>query len=267
MPSLNLTRWREECLQLARQVDRPQEFQSSLRAAFASHSHRSLRRGPSLAAQGALPSWNVPAIMVHELEAALAPVFRERQTQSLALADMLWEKGYYEERLLAVFILQAAAEPDQALLRISNWARSQEDPRLMKILAERGMDPLRRRLPDHLEALVAQWIDDGQVSVRRLGWTAIRSWLESDPDRAAEVALRYWPLALRERDHECQLESRQALVAFAQSRPWEAMRLIEDLPAGAVISSQRLLRAALPLLPPQVAEFLRTTLNRHLHRG
>jgi hypothetical protein len=130
MPSLNLTHWREECLQFARQVDRPREFQSSLRAAFASHSHRLLRPGPSLAAQGALPSWNVPAIMVQELQAALAPVFRELPAPSLALADLLWEKGYYEERVLAVFILQVAADPDQVLSRISDWNLCAEGDRI-----------------------------------------------------------------------------------------------------------------------------------------
>lgn len=267
MPSLNLTRWREECLQLAQQVGRPQEFRSSLRAAFAAHSHRLLRPGPSLGAQGALPSWNVPALMVHELQLALSPTFRDQPSQSLALADLLWENGYYEERALAVTILQAAAQPDQVLSRISSWARSHQDPRLMKLMAERGTEALRRGLPDRLEEVLEEWIDDRQVSLRRFGWMTIRSWLEADPDRAAAVALRYWPAALREHDYECQLECRRALVAFAQGRPWEAMRLIEDLPARAVISSQRWLRAALPSLPAEVAEFLRTTLNRRLHGG
>ncbi|HEY5118826.1 MAG TPA: hypothetical protein VII90_05155, partial [Anaerolineales bacterium] len=87
MPSIDLALLRSQAIELAGLLDDPALFRASLRLLMEGHAHRLLRRGHSMDRHGALQAWDVPGLLIREVEAALRPAAQSRPDCALAAAD------------------------------------------------------------------------------------------------------------------------------------------------------------------------------------
>ena len=98
-------------IELAGLLDDPALFRASLRSLMERHAHRLLRRGRSMDQRGALQAWDVPGLLMREVEAALRPAAQSRPDAALAAADAIWAEGKLEEKLLAAYLAGFSAKP------------------------------------------------------------------------------------------------------------------------------------------------------------
>ena len=259
MPSIDLDALRRWSQTLSDQIGDPQAFAAALRGQFESHSNRLLRRGPSLARRGALPSWNVPAAMLNEIEAAILPRAARQPEAALRLADHLWAIPSLEEKSLAARLLEAAARPEASHMRLARWVVETPDPALHAALARHAARPVRNESPDLFRQEILAWLGGRSLAVRRFAWLALRAWMEEAPSSAALLALEVLTLGMRDNDPECVRSSQALFAQVAASQPAELLRWVDDLPdRDAQFIGRRWLRGALPGLPSEIRDAIRT---------
>ncbi len=262
MPSIDLDALRRWSQSLGAQIDEPQVFASALRAQFELHSNRLLRRGPSLAQQGSLPSWNVPVAMLNEIEAVILPLAAERPEAALRLADCLWAIPSLEERTLAARLLEAAGHPEASHMRLGRWVTQTRDRSLHEVLARHAARPVRRESPDLFRQEVLTWLGERDVAARRFAWIALREWMDEAPSSAARLALEVLSRALREADPECVRTSQDVLARLAASQPAELLRWLNDLPdRDTQFIGRRWLRGVMAGLPHEIEKAIRARIT------
>jgi DNA alkylation repair enzyme len=267
MPAIDLEALRRWSQALGNHLSDPQTFASMLRWQFESHSNRMLRRGPSLARHGALPSWNIPPAMMNEIEAAVLPRAALEPEPALRLADHLWSIPSLEEKTLGARLVGAAGRSEASHMRLSQWIAQTKDRSLIAVLARYAAQPIRAESPELFRREVLSFLADRNPGARRFAWRMVLEWLAEAPSAATRLALEVLSGALREIDPECVQLSQQVFALLAGYSPAEALRWLEDLPdRDAEIIGRRWLRGALAALPRDVAAAVRARLDPQADR-
>ena len=258
MPSIDLDALRRWSQHLGDLIVEPQAFAAALRGRFESHSNRLLRRGPSLARHGSLPSWNIPTAMLNEIEAVILPRAAGQPEAALRLADHLWAIPSLEERSLAARLVEAAARPEASHMRLTSWVPQTRDRSLHEILAHHAARPVRRESPDLYRQEITHWLAERSVAGRRFAWLALHEWMAEAPSSAAMLAFEVLARGMREEDVECVRSSQAVFAQLAASQPAELLRWVDDLPdRDAQFIGRRWLRGALPGLSPEIRDAVR----------
>ncbi len=267
MPAIDLEALRRWSVALGNHLSDPQTFAAMLRWQFESHSNRLLRRGPSLARHGALPSWNIPPAMMNEIEAAVLPRAAQEPEAALQLADHLWSIASLEEKTLSARLVGAAGRPEASHMRLGPWIAQTKDRTLIDVLARYTARPIRAESPDLFRREILGFLADRNPVARRFAWRVLLEWLAEAPSAAARLALEVLSGALREADPESMRLSQQVFARLAGLSPAEVLRWLEELPdREAEIIGRRWLRGTLAGLPPAVAGAIRARLEPEAHR-
>ena len=105
MPAIDLARLRKQANRLADFFFVPEEFLKQLREVSEFYVNHSLRTKENVAPGSNLPTFRTPAVVTRQIENAIGPIARENAHYALELADLLWDEGYIETRMLAAFLL------------------------------------------------------------------------------------------------------------------------------------------------------------------
>jgi hypothetical protein len=262
MPSIDLSALRARTRELAGLLaaDAP-AFRAGVRALMEIHAHRLLRRGPSMAQRGALLAWDVPGLLMRELDSTLIPAAATDPAAALAAADALWPEGRLEERLLAARLAGTSADVREIRKRVAQWSAGLSDPALTREIADTTCRPFRRADPDLFRADARKWIEAEAPAIRRFGWAALGAWLTDGGIQAALAAFDLLPRALREDDPETLRAAGGVVAALAQSTPAEIRKWIEDLPPDPLYRGRAFLRSILAVLPDPLAGELKERLR------
>jgi len=262
MPAIDLDDLRHWSQNLGDHVSEPEMFSSMLKRQLEAHSNRLLRRGPSLARHGALPSWNTPPAMLNEIEAAILPRAALQPEAALRLADHLWSLPSLEEKILAARLVGAAGRSEASHMRLARWVMESKDQALHEALARHAARPIRAESPDLFRHDVIAFLGERISGARRFGWRVLLEWMDESPSTASRLALEVLPRALREGDPECVRFSQLVLARVAEASPAEVLGWLAGLPdRDAQITGRRWLRGAIPSLRPEVAAAVRARLE------
>jgi hypothetical protein len=261
MPSINLAELRVRTQELAGLLPDAPAFRAGVRALLEAHAHRLLRRGPSMAKRGALRAWDVPGMLLRELESALRSAAAANPEAALAAADALWPDGRLEERVIAAQLSSASMELDSQRERVDRWIAGLEDPVLARVIAMEACLPLRRGNATLFRAGIREWTDAPAASLRRFGWMALRAWLADETHDSVLAAFDLLPRALREIDPETLRVASEILPLLARSFPAETQRWLDDLPPDLLRRGRLFFRAAQPALPMEFAGQLQERLR------
>jgi hypothetical protein len=242
MPAIDLAQLRGEASALAGQLDQPAAFSASLRSLLERHAHRLLRRGRSLAKRGALPAWDVPGILIREVEAAVLPAARRNPRAALPAAAAAWPGGKKEEKQLAAFLLGLAGDPAEIRTHLLHWLDETEDPAVLQSLAAHACPPLRRSDPVLFRSDLRSWLTHPAPARRRFGWLALKTWAEERSSDSVFSAFELLPLIF---------------PGLARTSPFETQGWLTGLTPKAQRQSRRLIRLAMPRLPAETAQFVR----------
>jgi hypothetical protein len=75
------------------------------------------------------------------------------------LADLLWDEGYIETRMLAAFLLGRIPPQEERLLaRLTAWTQQVLDPSVRGALLTTSLTRMRKETPDEFLTLISEWL-------------------------------------------------------------------------------------------------------------
>jgi hypothetical protein len=256
--SIDLALLRPQAIELAGFLDDPALFRTTLRLLMERYAHRLLRRGSSMVQRGALQAWDVPGLLVRELEAALRSSAEIRPELALAAADAIWAEGKLEEKLLAVYLAGFSRESADLQPLLSRWLEGMEDPLILRALSTCVCLPLAGANPTLFRSQLRSWMESPAPSVRRFGWMALSAWQEENSSESIFAAFDFLALIFSESDPEAIRLAAEILARLARTAPQETRGWIEDLTPKNLQQGRPFFRAAHGLLPPELAALLRS---------
>jgi hypothetical protein len=129
-----------------------------------------------------LPSYRVPVPVLRQIEIELIPLADTRADEALALADVLWEDGHLETRLLASYILGHVPPYAKNLNeRLTAWVEVTRENNVRKSLVTNTLNRLRREAPERFINLLENWMSPARPKMWINGIHAVIPLLQ-DPD-------------------------------------------------------------------------------------
>jgi len=182
MPAIDLARLRKQANRLADFFFLPDDFRRLLQETLDFYVNRTLRRSQSVAPGSNLPTYRTPNEILRQIEVSLGPLARENPRYALELADMLWDEGYLETRLLAAFLLGCITPQEERLLaRLTAWAQQVRDPSVRSALLTTSLTRMREETPDQFLVLIGEWLHPARQRMWSSGLQALLP-MVLDPD-------------------------------------------------------------------------------------
>ena len=159
MPAIDLARLRKQANRLADFFFLPEDFLKHLREMLEFYVNYSLRKKENIAPGSNLPTYRTPFVVMRQIENAIGAIATENPHYALELADLLWDEGYIETRLLAAFLLGRIPPQEERLLaRLTAWTQQVLDSNVRGALLTTSFSRMRAETPDEFLAVVGEWL-------------------------------------------------------------------------------------------------------------
>lgn len=159
MPAIDLARLRKQANRLADFFFLPEDFLKHLREVLDFYVNRTLRKKEDIAPGSNLPTYRTPRVVMRQIQNAIGPIAAENPHYALELADLLWDEGYIEMRLLAAYLLgRIPPEEERLLARLTAWTQQVRDPSVRAALLTTSLFRMRTETPDEFLVVVSEWL-------------------------------------------------------------------------------------------------------------
>lgn len=265
MPAIDLARLRKQANRLADFFFLADDFRRLLRETLEFYVNRTLRRSQSVAPGSNLPTYRTPVEVLRQIEISLAPLARENPHFTLELADMLWDEGTLETRLLAAFLLGCLPPQEERLLaRLTAWAQQVRDPNVRAALLTTSLARMRDETPERFLVLIGEWLHPARGRMWSSGLQALLPLvLDPEYENLPPVFALTRPV-IEAAPSTLQTEISDLIMALYQNSSRETEYFLEEIleasenPLVAVN-----LRRMLPGFPPALQARLRDRVRAH----
>jgi hypothetical protein len=159
MPAIDLARLRKQANRLADFFFLPDEFMKHLREMLDLYVNYTLRTKENVAPGSNLKTYRTPPAVLTHIENELRAVAEANPHFALELADVLWDEGALETRLLAAFLLGRIPPQEEHLLpRITAWTQQIRDPNVRSALLSTSLTRMRKETPEQFLNLVREYL-------------------------------------------------------------------------------------------------------------
>ncbi|NWF64619.1 MAG: alpha/beta hydrolase [Chloroflexi bacterium] len=159
MPAIDLTRLRKQAARLADFFFLPDEFMKHLREILEFYVNYTLRTVENVAPGSNLKTYRTPPAVLTQIQNELRLKAEENPHFALELADVLWDEGALETRLLAAYLLGRIPPQEERLLpRITAWTQQIRDPEVRAALLTTSLTRMRKETPNQFLALVREYL-------------------------------------------------------------------------------------------------------------
>ncbi len=159
MPAIDLARLRKQANRLADFFFLPDEFMKHLREILDFYVNYTLRTKENIAPGSNLKTYRTPPAVITHIENELRAVAEANPHFALELADVLWDEGALETRLLAAFLLGRIPPQEERLLpRLTAWTQQIRDPNVRSALLSTSLTRMRKENPNQFLALVREYL-------------------------------------------------------------------------------------------------------------
>lgn len=159
MPAIDLARLRKQANRLADFFFLPDEFMKHLREMLDFYVNYTLRTVENVAPGSNLKTYRTPPAVLTQIENELRSAAEANPHFALELADILWDEGALETRLLAAFLLGRIPPQEERLLpRITAWTQQIRDPNVRAALLSTSLTRMRKETPDQFLTLVREYL-------------------------------------------------------------------------------------------------------------
>jgi hypothetical protein len=164
MPAIDLARLRKQANRLADFFFLPDEFMKHLREMLEFYVNHTLRSKENVAPGSNLKTYRTPPAVLIQIENELRSVAEANPEYALDLADILWDEGALETRLLAAFLLGRIPPHEARLLpRLSAWMQQVRDPDVRNALLSTSLTRMRRETPNQFLNLVREYLHPARI--------------------------------------------------------------------------------------------------------
>lgn len=159
MPAIDLARLRKQANRLADFFFLPDEFMKHLREILDFYVNYTLRTKENVAPGSNLKTYRTPPAVLTHIENELRAVAEANPHFALELADVLWDEGALETRLLAAFLLGRIPPQEERLLpRLTAWTQQIRDPEVRSALLSTSLTRMRKETPNQFLILVREYL-------------------------------------------------------------------------------------------------------------
>jgi hypothetical protein len=159
MPAIDLARLRKQANRLADFFFLPDEFMKHLREILDFYVNYTLRTKENVAPGSNLKTYRTPPAVLTHIENELRAVAEANPHFALELADVLWDEGALETRLLAAFLLGRIPPQEERLLpRLTAWTQQIRDPEVRSALLSTSLTRMRKETPNQFLELVREYL-------------------------------------------------------------------------------------------------------------
>jgi pimeloyl-ACP methyl ester carboxylesterase len=159
MPAIDLARLRKQANRLADFFFLPDEFMKHLREMLEFYVNHTLRTKENVAPGSNLRTYRTPPAVLTQIENELRTVAEANPEFALELADILWDEGALETRLLAAFFLGRIPPQEARLLpRLTAWTQQIRDPDVRSALLSTSLTRMRKETPNQFLNLVREYL-------------------------------------------------------------------------------------------------------------
>jgi hypothetical protein len=174
MPAIDLARLRKQANRLADFFFLPEDFIKHLREMLDFYINYTLRKKENIAPGSNLPTYRTPFVVMRQIQNVIGPIATENPHKALELADLLWDEGYTETRLLAAFLLGRIPPQEERLLaRLTAWTQQVRDPSVRAALLTTSLARMRKETPDKFLMLVSEWLHPARQQLWPNGMQAL----------------------------------------------------------------------------------------------
>ena len=164
MPAIDLARLRKQANRLADFFFLPDEFMKHLREMLEFYVNHTLRTKENVASGSNLKTYRTPPAVLTQIENELRATAEANPEFALDLADILWDEGALETRLLAAFLLGRIPPQEERLLpRLSAWTQQIRDPDVRSALLSTSLSRMRKETPDQFLNLIREYLHPARL--------------------------------------------------------------------------------------------------------
>jgi hypothetical protein len=174
MPAIDLARLRKQASRLADFFFVPEEFLKHLHEMLDFYVNRSLRTVEDIAPGSNLPTYRTPVVVIRQIEKELSQLASDNPSETLDLADILWDEGQLETMQLAAFLLgRIPPQEGRLLARLTAWTSQVRDSSVRSALLTHSLARLRKETPDQFLELIREWLHPARERTWANGFQAL----------------------------------------------------------------------------------------------
>jgi hypothetical protein len=164
MPAIDLARLRKQANRLADFFFLPDEFMKHLREMLEFYVNHTLRTKENVAPGSNLKTYRTPPAVLTQIENELRAVAEANPEFALNLADILWDEGALETRLLAAFLLGRIPPQEERLLpRLTAWTQQIRDADVRSALLSTSLTRMRKETPGQFLILIREYLHPARL--------------------------------------------------------------------------------------------------------
>ena len=164
MPAIDLARLRKQANRLADFFFLPDEFMKHLREMLEFYINHTLRTKENVAPGSNLKTYRTPSAVLTQIENELRGVAEANPEFALELADILWDEGALETRLLAAFLLGRIPPQEERLLpRLTAWTQQVRDADVRSALLSTSLTRMRKETPTQFFNLIREYLHPARM--------------------------------------------------------------------------------------------------------
>lgn len=263
MPAIDLTRLRKQAARLADFFFLPDEFMKHLREILEFYVNYTLRTVENVAPGSNLKTYRTPPAVLTQIQNELRVKAEENPHFALELADVLWDEGALETRLLASFLLGRIPPQETRLLpRITAWTQQIRDPDVRAALLTTSLTRMRKETPDQFLALVREYLHPERSRTWSNGIQALIPMVaDSDFENLPAIFDLVEPI-IEEAPSTLQNDLAELIVTLYRASPNETVFMLKHILAATPNQMTAVtLRRISPDFPPSLQTELRDLLR------
>jgi hypothetical protein len=263
MPAIDLARLRKQANRLADFFFLPDEFMKHLRTILDSYINYTLRTKENVAPGSNLKTYRTPIAVLTHIENELSAVAEANPHFALELADVLWDEGALETRLLAAFLLGRIPPQEERLIpRLAAWTQQVRDPHVRAALLSTSLTRMRRETPDQFLTLIREYLHPARTRSWSNGLQALLPMIADTSYTNLPPILDIVEPVIEEAPSIIQNDLADLIVALYRASANETTFMLKHVLAGSENPMTAItLRRILPSLPPPLQNELRELLR------
>jgi len=263
MPAIDLARLRKQANRLADFFFLPDEFMKHLRTILDYYVNYTLKSKENVAPGSNLKTYRTPPAVITHIENELRTVAQENPHFALELADVLWDEGSLETRLLAAFLLGRIPPQEERLLpRLTAWTQQVRDPDVRSALLSTSLTRMRKETPEQFLALIREYLHPARVRTWSNGVQALLPMIADTNYANLPPILDIVEPVLEEAPTTLQNDLRDLIIALYRASAKETTFMLKHVLANSqnpmtLLTLRRISRSFPPSLQSELNEILR----------
>jgi hypothetical protein len=263
MPAIDLARLRKQANRLADFFFLPDEFMKHLLEMLEFYVNYSLRTKENVAPGSNLRTYRTPPAVLTQIENELRTVAEANPEFALDLADILWDEGALETRLLAAFFLGRIPPQEERLLaRLTAWTQQIRDPNVRSALLSTSLTRMRKETPEQFLNLVREYLHPARMRTWSNGIQALLPMIADATNENLPTILDMVEPIIEEAPSTLQNDLTDLIVALYRASSNETTFLLKHILTNSqnpmsVVTMRRIATSFPPPLQKELRELLR----------